>query len=311
MPRPLTAASPHSALGKRLWKARWFYVLMLPGLLYFLIYKYLPMFGLVMAFQDYSPSLGFAGSPWVGLKHFKQFFSYGAFEKLFSNTLIISLESLLFSFPAPVLLALFLNEIRHSAYKRVAQTLMYLPHFLSSVVICSIAYQLFSVDSGILNRILQAIGLEPVNVLMNASAYRPLFIGLNIWQGTGWGTIIYLAALANVDVQMYEAAMLEGAGRWKQMWYITIPSILPIIMVTLVLRMGDLLDVGLEKTLLLSNAMNRSVSEVFDSYVYQRGVIDGKYSFSAAVGLFKSVVGLILVLTSNWLSKKVTDETIY
>lgn len=311
MIKPAAAAKPSKSLSTRIWKARWFYLLMLPGVLYFLIYKYVPMFGLVMAFQDYSPSLGFLNSPWVGVKHFRQFFNYGSFQQLFSNTLILSVESLVFSFPAPIILALFLNEIRHSAYKRVTQTLMYLPHFLSTVVVCSIAYQLFSMESGVVNKLLTAVGLEPVNVLMNQSAYRPLFVGLTIWQGTGWGTIIYLAALSNVDTQMYEAAMLEGAGRWKQMWYITLPSILPIVMVTLVLRLGDLLDVGLEKTLLLSNAMNRSVAEVFDSYVYQRGVVDGKYSFSAAVGLFKSVVGLILVLTANWLSKRVTDETIY
>ncbi len=273
--------------------------------------RYLPMFGIVMAFQDYNPSAGFFNSPWVGLKHFKHFFQYGSFEMLFSNTLILSLMSLVFSFPAPIILALLLNEVRHRGYKRVTQTLMYLPHFLSTVVVCSITYQLFSVDTGIVNQLLTAMGLPKVNVLMNADAYRPLFVGLTIWQSTGWGTIMYLAALSNVNPQMYEAAMLEGAGRWKQMWYITLPSILPIVMVTLVLRMGDLLDVGLEKSLLLSNAMNRSVSEVFDTYVYQRGVLNGKYSFSTAVGLFKSFVGLILVLTSNWLSKKVTDETIY
>lgn len=298
-------------LGRRVWRARWFYILMLPGLAYFLIYRYLPMFGIVMAFQDYNPSSGFAGSPWVGLMHFKQFFGYGSLKMLFSNTLILSLQSLVFGFPAPVLMALLLNEVRHNGYKRTTQTLMYLPHFLSTVVICSIAYQLFSMDSGMLNRLLVRLGLPKVNVLMNESAYRPLFVGLTVWQSTGWGTIIYLAALSNVDPQMYEAAMLEGAGRWKQIWYITLPSILPIVMVTLVLRMGELLDVGLEKSLLLSNAMNRSVSEVFDTYVYQRGVVGGKYSLSTAVGLFKSLVGLILVLTSNWLSKKVTDETIY
>jgi putative aldouronate transport system permease protein len=298
-------------LGTRMWKARWFYLLMLPGIIYFLIYRYLPMAGLVMAFQDYNPSIGIMKSPWVGWKHFQQFFSYGSFETLFSNTLIISVLSLVFSFPAPIIMALLLNEVRHSGYKRVTQTLMYLPHFLSTVVVCSIAYQLFSTDSGIINRLLVSMGFSKINVLMNASAYRPLFVGMGIWQGTGWGTIIYLAALSNVDVQMYEASTLEGAGRWKQMWYITLPSILPIVMVNLVLSMGSLLDVGLEKTLLLSNAMNRSVSEVFDSYVYQRGVVNGKYSFTTAVGLFKSFVGMILVFTSNWLSKKVTDEAIY
>lgn len=311
MKRQFLRVPRRQSLGRRIWKARWFYILMLPGLAYFLIYRYLPMFGVVMAFQDYNPSAGFTGSSWVGLTHFKQFFSYGSLKMLFSNTLILSLQSLLFGFPAPVLMALLLNEVRHSGYKRTTQTLMYLPHFLSTVVVCSIAYQLFSMESGVLNRILVRLGLSKVNILMNESAYRPLFVGLTVWQSTGWGTIIYLAALSNVDPQMYEAAMLEGAGRWKQIWYITLPSILPIVMVTLVLRMGELLDVGLEKSLLLSNAMNRSVSEVFDTYVYQRGVVGGKYSLSTAVGLFKSLVGLILVLTSNWLSKKVTDETIY
>ena len=185
------------------------------------------------------------------------------------------------------------------------------PCIPKEIIAPNIAYQLFSTDSGIINRLLVSMGFSKINVLMNASAYRPLFVGMGIWQGTGWGTIIYLAALSNVDVQMYEASTLEGAGRWKQMWYITLPSILPIVMVNLVLSMGSLLDVGLEKTLLLSNAMNRSVSEVFDSYVYQRGVVNGKYSFTTAVGLFKSFVGMILVFTSNWLSKKVTDEAIY
>ena len=311
MERAALSAPKHSSFAKRIWRARWFYVLMLPGMLYFIVYRYLPMGGLIMAFQDYLPNRGLMGSNWVGLKHFKQFFSYGSFQTLFGNTMAISLGSLAFSFPAPVMLALLLNEVRHVAFKRAAQTLMYLPHFLSSVVICSLAYQIFSVDTGIFNSLLKTWGFQPVNILMNSRTYRPLFIGLGIWQGTGWGTIIYLAALSSVDVQMYEAAMIEGANRRQQLLHITIPAILPIIMVTLVLRMGDMLDVGLEKTLLLSNAMNRSVSEVFDSYVYQRGVIDGKYSFSAAVGLFKSSVGLILVLTSNWLSKKVTDEAIY
>ena len=296
---------------KRIWKARWFYALMLPGVLYFIIYKYLPMFGLIIAFEEYMPTRGFLGSKWVGLAQFHQFFGYGSFGQLLKNTLLISVESLIFSFPAPIILALFLNEIRAKAYKKLTQTLMYLPHFLSSVVICSIAYQLFSVDNGVLTQLRSLFGKEPLNILMSEKYYRSLYVGLGIWQGTGWGTIIYLAALSNVDLQMYEAAMLEGAGRWKQMWYITLPSILPIVMVTLVLRLGDLLDVGAEKTLLLRNAMNRSVAEVFDSYVYTRGVVDGKYSLTTAAGLFKSVVGLILVTSANRLSKLVTDDAIY
>ncbi len=269
------------------------------------------MFGLIIAFEEYMPTRGFLGSKWVGLAQFHQFFGYGSFGQLLKNTLLISVESLIFSFPAPIILALFLNEIRAKAYKKLTQTLMYLPHFLSSVVICSIAYQLFSVDNGVLTQLRSLFGKEPLNILMSEKYYRSLYVGLGIWQGTGWGTIIYLAALSNVDLQMYEAAMLEGAGRWKQMWYITLPSILPIVMVTLVLRLGDLLDVGVEKTLFLRNAMNRSVAEVFDSYVYTRGVVDGKYSLTTAAGMFKSVVGLILVTSANRLSKLVTDDAIY
>ena len=298
-------------LANCVWKMRWFYILMLPGLVYFIVYKYIPMWGLLMAFQDYMPTTGITGSEWVGLKHFISFFSNDGFYILFRNTLMISTGSLIFSFPIPIILALLLNEIRHNVYKRTVQTLLYLPHFLSTVVICSIAYTMFSMEDGIVNHIIEWFGFERLNILMNADAYRPLYISTGIWQNAGWGTIIYLAALAGVDVQMYEAASIEGASRLQRTWYITLPSILPVIMVTLILRLGDILEVGVEKTLLLSNAMNRDVAEVFDSYVYNRGIVSGQYSYGAAVGLFKSAVGLILVLSANWFSKKVTDESIY
>jgi len=298
-------------LANRVWKMRWFYVLMLPGLIYFIVYKYIPMWGLLMAFQDYMPATGITGSEWVGLKHFISFFSSDGFYTLFKNTLMISIGSLVFSFPIPIILALLLNEVHHNVYKRTVQTLLYLPHFLSTVVICSLAYTMFSMEDGVVNNIIQWFGFERLNILMNSDTYRALYIGTGIWQNAGWGTIIYLAALAGVDIQMYEAASIEGASRLQRVWYITLPSILPVIMVTLILRLGDILEVGVEKTLLLSNAMNRDVAEVFDSYVYNRGIVSGQYSYGAAVGLFKSAVGLILVLSANWLSKKVTDESIY
>lgn len=305
----LTANKP--SLARQMWKHKWFYIIMLPGLLYFIIYKYVPMWGLLMAFQDYMPNLGVMGSEWVGLKHFIKFFSGDQFPTLFRNTMLISVGSLILSFPVPIILSLMLNEVHHNVYKRSVQTLLYLPHFLSSVVICSLAYVLFSTEDGVINHIIASLGGERVNILMNSETYFGLFIGTGIWQSAGWGTIIYLAALAGVDLQLYEAAKMDGASRWQQMMYITIPCLLPLIMTNLVLNLGSVLDVSVEKTLLLSNAMNRDVSEVFDSFVYNRGVINGEYSYSTAVGLFKSTVGVILVLGSNWLSKKVTDEAIY
>ena len=298
-------------LKKRLWKARWFYLLMLPGILYFIIYKYVPMFGLVMAFQDYSPSLGFFASPWVGLKHFDQFFSYGQFEHLFSNTLIISLLCLVFSFPAPVILALFLNEIRHKGFKRVTQTLMYLPHFLSAVVVCSITYQLFSVEDGVINHILNALGFESVNVLMNEAAYRSLFVGLEIWQGTGWGTIIYLAALSSVDVQMYEASMLEGANRWQQILHVTLPGIAPTIVMMFILRLGGMMDAGFSQILVMYNPTVYKSGDIIGTYVDRIGLGQLNFSQGTLVGLFNSVVNCILMLGGNMLSRKLTEKSIW
>ena len=299
------------ALKRQMKKYKWFYLIMLPGILYFIIYKYVPMWGLLMAFQDYMPNAGIMGSEWVGLKHFIKFFSSDKFPMLFRNTLIISLGTLIFSFPMPIILSLMLNEVKHNIYKRGIQTVLYLSHFLSAVVVCSLAYDMYTTEDGVIGQMIYNLTGEKWNVLMNPDTYYGLYIGTGVWQTAGWGTIIYLAALAGVDVQMYEAAMIEGANRWQRMWYITLPSILPLIMVNLVLQLGNMFDVGVEKTLLLSNAMNRDVAEVFDSYVYNRGVTSGEYSFSTAVGLFKSTVGIILVLGANWLSKKVSDEAIY
>lgn len=303
--------SKKQILKRQIRKYRWFYLIMLPGILYFLIYKYVPMWGLLMAFQNYMPNQGIMGSEWVGLKHFIKFFSSDQFPMLFRNTLIISLGSLVFSFPLPIILSLMLNEVRHQAYKKGIQTVLYLPHFLSAVVVCSLTYVMFSTEDGVIGQMIYQLTGEKWNILMNPDTYYGLYIGTGVWQTAGWGTIIYLAALAGVDLQMYEASMIEGANRWQRIWYITLPSILPLIMVNLVLQLGNVLDVGVEKTLLLSNAMNRDVAEVFDSFVYNRGVINGEYSFTTAVGLFKSTVGIILVLGANWLSKKVSDEAIY
>ena len=307
----MTLSKGKVSLKRRIWKFRWFYVLMLPALIYFIVYRYIPMWGALMAFQDFSPVRGIWGSDWVGLRHFRFFFSHENFFTLLRNTLTISIGSLVFAYPIPIILSLMLNEVRHKWFKRGVQSLIYLPNFLSGVVVWSLAFILLSTNDGLINHWIAALGGNRINFLMNEATYYPLFIGVEIWQRAGFGTIIFLAALAGVDVQLYESAMVEGAGRWKQMWHITLPSLMPVIMVMLILQMGQLLDVSLERTILFSNAMNRPVAEVFDSHIFNRGIMGGDFSYSAAVGLWRSVVGMVLVLGANRISKFFTDDAIY
>ncbi|MDF2674023.1 MAG: protein lplB [Clostridiales bacterium] len=301
----------HKHLYKRIWKARWLYFLMMPGLLYFIIYKYLPMWGILMAFQNYQPYLGIMGSKWVGLRHFERFFMDPQFMMLLKNTLIIATYNLIFYFPIPILIALLLNEIRHELFKKTVQTMIYLPHFISWVVVSGMTYMLLSTTDGAVNYIIEALGFSKINFLMNATWMRPLLVIQSIWKEAGWGTIIFLAALAGVDVQLYESARIEGASRFQQTWYITLPSIKSTIIVLLILRLGNFLDLGFEQIFLMLNAMNREVGEVFDTYVYTTGVLQGQFSYSTAVGLFKSVVGLILVLFSNYIAKRLGEEGLY
>ena len=292
-------------LKKRLWKARWFYLLMLPGILYFIIYKYVPMFGLVMAFQDYSPSLGFFASPWVGLKHFDQFFSYGQFEHLFSNTLIISLLCLVFSFPAPVILALFLNEIRHKGFKRVTQTLMYLPHFLSWVILGGILTDVLSPSTGIVNRILGLFGMEPVFFLGDAAIFPYTMIWTEIWKEMGFGAVIYLATLTGIDPTYYEAAVVDGATRWKQTVYITLPCLTPTIVLLSMLALGNVLNAGFDQVYNMYSISVYSTGDIIDTFIYRLGLEDFQFSPSAAVGLFKSAISTVLII----LSYKLADIT--
>lgn len=301
----------YKLLYKRIWKARWLYFLMMPGLLYFIIYKYLPMWGILMAFQNYQPYLGIMGSKWVGLRHFERFFMDPQFMMLLKNTLVIATYNLIFYFPIPILVALLLNEVRHELFKKTVQTMIYLPHFISWVVVSGMTYMLLSTTDGAVNYIIETLGFSKINFLMNAVWMRPLLVIQSIWKEAGWGTIIFLAALAGVDVQLYESARIEGANRFQQTWYITLPSIKSTIIVLLILRLGNFLDLGFEQIFLMLNAMNREVGEVFDTYVYTTGVLQGQFSYSTAVGLFKSVVGLILVLFSNSVAKRLGEEGLY
>ncbi|WP_284640061.1 ABC transporter permease [Paenibacillus silviterrae] len=300
-----------SVFFRRLQKHRWFYLMLAPGLLYFLLYKYVPMWGILISFQDYQPFLGFAQSKWVGLKHYQTFFGDEMFWTLFRNTFMLAVYNIVFFFPLPIVIALMLNEVRTEVYKRTIQSLIYIPHFVSWVVVVGISFLFFSAQGGIVNNALASWGGEPINFLLSKDWFRTMITSQVMWKETGWGTIIFLAALAGVDPGLYEAARMDGAGRWRQLWHITLPAIRSTIIILLILRLGHFLDTGFEQIFLMINAMNREVGEVFDTYVYTTGITQGKFSYSTAVGVFKSVVGLLLVVSANYLSKKFGEDGIY
>nr|WP_245599920.1 sugar ABC transporter permease [Paenibacillus harenae] len=307
----VTKPKQSSELKRRLIKNRALYQMILPGFLFFVIFKYIPMGGLFIALQDYQPYLGILNSPWVGFEHFERLFTEPMFFTILRNTLLLFLMNLLFYFPIPIILALMLNEVRRDAFKRIVQTIVYIPHFMSWVIIVSISFVMLSMDRGIINELLVLMGLEKVNFLMSNEWFRPMYVLQIIWREAGWGTIIYLAAMAAIDPGLYEAARIDGANRFRQIWHITLPSIRSVIMVLLILKIGDVLELGFEHIYLLLNSMNREVAEIFDTYVYTAGLRQGQFSYSTAVGFFKSVVGLILVMGANWLSKKAGEEGIY
>lgn len=296
---------------QQIWRHRALYLMALPGVVYFLVFKYVPMGGLVVAFQDYSAFLGIFGSPWVGFEHFIRFFTQDAFPMLMTNTIVLSLLLLLFSFPVPIILALMLNELRLKLFQRSIQTVIYLPHFMSWVIVVSLFYVLLTTDGGGVNNLLVSWGLDPIPFLTDPAWLRPLYVMQEIWKGAGWGTIIYLAAMTAVDMQLYEAAEIDGAGRWRQSWHITLPAIRPTIIVMFILAIGDFLELGFEHMFLMLNSLNREVGEIFDTYVYTAGIQNGQLSYATAVGLFKGIVGLILVIGANRLAKRFGEEGVF
>ncbi|MCR4940917.1 MAG: sugar ABC transporter permease [Treponemataceae bacterium] len=290
---------------------KWLYIMLIPGALYFIIFRYIPMGGIIIAFKQYSPFRGIWESPWVGFKQFQLLFSGTDFWLLLKNTLALSLMNLVFYFPMPIIIALLLNEIKNQIYKRVIQTFIYIPHFVSWVIVASLTFTLFNVTDGAINGFVKSITGKTINFLGLPEYFRPLIIGQVIWKETGYGTIIFLAALAGVDPNLYEAAKVDGAGRWKIMWHITLPALKGTIIMMLILRVGSILNTGFEQIYLMRNDLNLSASEVFDTFVYQRGIINGQFSYSSAAGLFKSIVGLILVLSADRLAKKAGESGIY
>ncbi|MEM5013499.1 ABC transporter permease subunit [Niallia taxi] len=282
-----------------------------PGVLYFLIFKYLPMAGLIIAFQDYQPYLGILDSPWVGLKHFIRLFTEPTFFMLLNNTLILFALNIIIFFPLPIILSLMLNEVKNKYFKSGIQTLIYIPHFMSWVIIVSITYVFLNVDGGVINELLETMGLSKISFLTSPDWTRTVYISQIIWKELGWSTIIYLAAITAVDTQLYEAAEMDGAGILRKTWHVTLPAIRPVIITLLILKIGSTLDLGFEHMYLLLNSLNRSVAEIFDTYIYTAGLKNGQLSFSTAVGLFKGIVGLILVILANKLAKKFGEDGVY
>lgn len=287
-------------------------ILLIPSLLYYLIFKYVPMYGLIISFKEYDFMSGIFNSPWVGLKYFKEFLQGPYFWRLLKNTFVISFTNLIFGFPIPIIFAILLNELRNDKIKRLTQTISYLPHFLSTVIIVGLLKQLLSPSSGILNSFISSItGKEPINFFMEKKWFLPMYILSGIWQETGYSAIIYISAMAGIDPALYEAATIDGAGRWRRIWNITMPQILPTISILLIMRLGHLLDLGYEKIILMYNPSIYDVSDVISTYVYRTGVQNANYSFGTAVGLLNSVVSLILIIVSNKLSNRLSGSGLW
>ncbi|WP_409346043.1 ABC transporter permease [Paenibacillus sp. MBLB4367] len=303
-------ATAKSLFKKNAKKYMWFYLLAAPGMIYFIVFKYFPMWGILLAFQDFSPFLGFWKSPWVGFKHFQEFFANEAFFLLLKNTLILSLYNLTFYFPFVILLAILLSELRSVLMRRIVQTVVYLPHFLSWVVVVAITLIFFG-PSGVINHSLaEAIGKE-IGFMTSNEWFRPLAVFQGIWKEAGWGTIIFLAAIAGVNPDLYEAAKMDGAGRWRRIWHITLPGIRSTIIILLVLRIGSIMDSNFMQVFLMSNGLNQDVSDVLDLYVYRVGLTQSQFSYGIAAGLFNSVVGLIMVVVSNYFAKKAGEDGVF
>ncbi|MBE5760572.1 MAG: sugar ABC transporter permease [Clostridiales bacterium] len=303
----------NSASIKRDWKWNWpLYVMMIPAVVFYIMFAYIPMFGNIMAFKEFVPGVGIQGffiGEWVGLKYFKQFIEGIYFWRLIRNTVLISLYNLIFSFPAPIILAILLSELPFKGYKRVVQTITYLPHFVSTVVICGLIVN-FSLSTGLFNDFIELFGGSRVPLLQDPKYFRTIYVASGIWQGIGWGSIIYLSAIAGIDASLYEAAVIDGANKFQQIINITIPSIMSTIIIMFILQIGQMMNVGSEKIMLLYNPSIYETSDVISTYVYRIGLVQMNWSFSAAVDLFNKVINFILLITANDISKRVSEVSL-
>ncbi|VTE99948.1 protein LplB [Streptococcus pneumoniae] len=285
------------------------YLMMIPATVLLILFTYGPMYGIIMAFQDFTVFKGYTGSPFVGLKHFQRLFSDPLFYRLFKNTFMVGVLDFLFSFPAPLIFALILNEVRKVRFKSVVQSISYLPHFIPLVVMVGIIFELFG-SYGIINSLLSSLGMEPISFFTKSEWFLPLYIGSGVWKTIGWGSIIYMGALTNIDSTLYEAADMDGANRWHKMWHVTLPSLRPTVVTLFILNAGGIMQVGFEKVFLMSSPATYEVSDVLSTYVYRQGILNSDFSYSAAVGLFNNIVALLFVLLANKIAKKLGEERI-
>lgn len=308
----ISTAKPKSGeIKKNIQRYGGYYAMLVLPVVYFIVFKYLPMIGNVLAFRRYSAANPLFGVEWVGFKYFQQFLGSADFWQKFRNTLTISIESLVFTFPIPIIFALLLNELKNGLFKKFVQTASYLPHFLSAVVVAGLIFSMLSVNGGTINIMRGWFNLPPVNFLQEPNWFRTIYIVSGVWEGMGWNAIIYIAAISGVDESLYEAAMIDGANRFQQTIHITLPSIALTIIISLILAIGGLLGVGSEKILLLMNDLTREKADVISTYVYRLGILDQNFSYSTAVGLFDAIIGLILVSGANFLSDKLTGESLW
>jgi len=287
------------------------YIFILPAVVYFILFSYVPMYGIQIAFRDYIPTQGFAGSEWVGLKHFERFFHSYYFWDLLKNTLGISVYELIVGFPLPIILALLLNEAKDGVFKRTVQTVTYAPHFISVVVISGMIIAFLSPQTGLINHLLTFIGLQPIDFMSDPKWFKTVYVLSGVWQSTGWGTIIYLAALSGVDPEQHEAAVVDGASRFQRIWYINVPTLVPTMVILLIMSLGNIMSLGFEKILLLQNPLNMESSNVIATFVYKAGLLDAQYSFASAVGLFNSVINAILLVAVNQIARKVNETSLW
>jgi putative aldouronate transport system permease protein len=286
------------------------YFLVLPVVIFYIVFSYVPMYGAIIAFKEYVPAKGIFDSPWVGFAKFREFFNSIYFTRVLKNTIMISFYSLIIGFPAPIILALLFNELKSQVFKRITQSITYMPHFITMVVVAGIIRD-FTLSDGLINDVIAAFGGDRTAFLQKASYFRTIYITSEIWQSVGWGTIIYLAAITGIDQQQYEAAKIDGANKWRQIWHITLPGIRPVILILLILKLGHMMDVGFEKIILLYNPATFETADVISSYVYRKGIIEFNYSLSTAVGLFNSVINFILLILANYLSKKTSGNSLW
>ncbi|GAA4847536.1 sugar ABC transporter permease [Paenibacillus vulneris] len=299
-------------LKRELVRNKYVYLMLVPVLAYYLIFHYGPMYGLLMAFQkSYSPVKGIFAGTWIGLDNFITFFKSFYFWRLLRNTVVLSFYSIVFGFPAPIVLALLLHEVRSKVFKRTVQTVSYLPHFISVVVVVGMLKAFSSLDGGLFNVIRSLFSLGPVMFFTESDMFRPMYILSNIWQGAGWASIIFLAALSNIDSQLYEAAKVDGAGRWKQLLHITIPGIMPTMIIMLILRLGAIMNADFQKILLMQTASTYEVSDVISTFVYRSGVLEANYTYSTAIGLFNGVINFSFLIIANTLSRKANSTSLW